>query len=168
MLTGQWQRKFGRLNKYLSMLDYEGRPLLFHSHQLRDTFAVEHLLAGTSMQDLSKMLGHKTNASDGKILSPWVPERQAQLEEKMTEALKRMGATVSRAYSICQKNRQNNDLESRQCRPTEDREAACLLCHLERRGGFAEGVRISTDRYHPGYSGNADFPVRPGRFDCSA
>ena len=67
-LTGQWQRKLGRLNKYLSMVDYEGRPLQFHSHQLRDTFAVEHLLAGTSMQDLSKMLGPQDGASDRKIL----------------------------------------------------------------------------------------------------
>jgi hypothetical protein len=53
-LTGQWQRKLGRLNKYLAMEDYEGKPLQFHSHQLRETFAVEHLLAGTSMQDLSR------------------------------------------------------------------------------------------------------------------
>ena len=94
-LTGQWQRKLSRLNRYVSMLDYEGRPLQFHSHQLRDTFAVEHLLAGTSMQDLSKMLGHKTLRVTEKYYAPWVPERQAQLEEKMTEALKKMGVSVS-------------------------------------------------------------------------
>ena len=94
-LTGQWQRKLGRLNKYLSMVDYDGRPLQFHSHQLRDTFAVEHLLAGTSMQDLSGMLGHKSVRVTEKYYAPWVPERQAQLEEKMTEALKKMGVTVS-------------------------------------------------------------------------
>jgi integrase/recombinase XerD len=94
-LTGQWQRKLGRLNKYLTLVDYEERPLRFHSHQLRDTFAVEHLLAGTSMQDLSKMLGHKSIRVTEKHYAPWVPERQAQLEEKMTQALKKMGATVS-------------------------------------------------------------------------
>ena len=98
-LTGQWQRKLGRLNRYLSMVDYEGRPLQFHSHQLRDTFAVEHLLAGTSMQDLSKMLGHKSMRVTEKHYAPWVPERQAQLEEKMTEALKKMGASVSLSVS---------------------------------------------------------------------
>jgi integrase/recombinase XerD len=98
-LTGQWQRKLGRLNRYLSMLDYDGRPLQFHSHQLRDTFAVEHLLAGTSMQDLSKMLAHKTVRVTEKYYAPWVPERQAQLEEKMTEALKKMGVTVSLSAS---------------------------------------------------------------------
>jgi integrase/recombinase XerD len=98
-LTGQWQRKLGRLNKYLAMDDYEGRSLQFHSHQLRDTFAVEHLLAGTSMEDLSKMLAHKTVRVTEKYYAPWVPERQAQLEEKMTEALKKMGASVSLSAS---------------------------------------------------------------------
>jgi len=98
-LTGQWQRKLGRLNLYLSMVDYDERPLQFHSHQLRDTFAVEHLLAGTSMQDLSKMLGHKSMRVTEKHYAAWVPERQAQLEEKMTEALKKMGASVSLSAS---------------------------------------------------------------------
>jgi integrase len=57
------------------MLDYEGRPLQFHSHQLRDTFAVEHLLAGISMQDLSRMLSHKSVRVTEKYYAPWVPER---------------------------------------------------------------------------------------------
>ena len=47
------------------------------------------------MQDLSKMLSHKTVRVTEKYYAPWVPERQAQLEEKMTEAIKKMGATVS-------------------------------------------------------------------------
>jgi integrase len=81
-------------------VDCEGRPLQFHSHQLRDTFAVEHLLARTSMQDLSKMLGHKTMRVTEKYYAPWVPERQAQLEEKMTEALKKMGVSVSLNASL--------------------------------------------------------------------
>jgi hypothetical protein len=38
---------------------------------LRDTFAVEHLLAGTSMQDLSKMLSHKTVRVTEKYYAPW-------------------------------------------------------------------------------------------------
>jgi len=52
----------------------------FHSHQLRDTFAVAQLLNGTSMQDLSKMLSHKSIKITEKYYSPWVPERQAALE----------------------------------------------------------------------------------------
>jgi integrase len=52
-LTGRWQRKLHRLNEHLSLLDYEGKPMKFHSHQLRDTFAVTQLLNGTHMEDLS-------------------------------------------------------------------------------------------------------------------
>ena len=59
-LTGRWQRKLERLNDYLSIAKDDGTPMKFHSHQLRDTFAVTQLLSGTSMQDLSKMLAHKS------------------------------------------------------------------------------------------------------------
>jgi hypothetical protein len=51
------------------------------------------------MEDLSKMLAHKTVRVTEKYYAPWVPERQAQLEEKMTEALKKMGASVSLSAS---------------------------------------------------------------------
>jgi integrase len=76
-LTGRWQRKFERLNDYLSLAKDDGTPMRFHSHQLRDAFAVTQLLSGTSMQDLSKMLSHKSVKISEKYYSPWVPERQA-------------------------------------------------------------------------------------------
>ncbi|RRA48460.1 tyrosine-type recombinase/integrase [Acidipila sp. EB88] len=94
-LTGMYQRKINRLNQFLSLVDDEGRPMKFHSHQLRDTFAVSHLLAGTSMQDLSWMLGHKSVRVTETFYAPWVPETQEQLEEKMTQALAAMGASVT-------------------------------------------------------------------------
>jgi integrase len=77
------------------MVDYDGMPMTFHSHQLRDTFAVSQLLAGTLMQDLSAMLGHASIKVTEKYYAPWVPERQAAREKKMTEALLRMGAAVT-------------------------------------------------------------------------
>jgi hypothetical protein len=64
-------------------------------HQLRDTFAVAQLLSGTSMQDLSKMLSHKSVKITEKYYSPWVPERPAALERRMAEALVQMGVSVS-------------------------------------------------------------------------
>jgi integrase len=94
-LTGRWQRKLERLNDYLSIAKDDGTPMKFHSHQLRDTLAVTQLLSGTSMQDLSKMLAHKSVKITEKYYSPWVPERQAALERRMTEALVQMGVTVS-------------------------------------------------------------------------
>jgi integrase len=94
-LTGRWQRKLERLNDYLSLTRDDGTPMRFHSHQLRDTFAVAQLLSGTSMQDLSKMLAHKSVKITEKYYSPWVPERQAALERRMAEALVQMGASAS-------------------------------------------------------------------------
>jgi integrase len=47
------------------------------------------------MQDLSKMLSHKSVKITEKYYAPWVPERQAALERRMTEALIQMGAAVS-------------------------------------------------------------------------
>jgi integrase len=89
------QRKLERLNDYLSIAKDDGTPMKFHSHQVRDTFAVTQLLSGTSMQDLSKMLGHKSVKITEKYYSPWVPERQAALERRMAEALVQMGVSVS-------------------------------------------------------------------------
>jgi site-specific recombinase XerD len=94
-LTSQWERKLNRLNEYLSMVDDEGKSLRFHSHQLRDTFAVNHLLNGTSMADLSKLLGHKSIRTTEKYYSPWCDERQQALDQKATAALRKMGASVS-------------------------------------------------------------------------
>jgi integrase len=94
-LTGRWQRKLERLNDYLSIAKDDGTPMKFHSHQLRDTFAVSQLLSGTSMQDLSKKLAHKSVKIIGKYYSPWVPERQVALERRMAEALVQMGVSVS-------------------------------------------------------------------------
>jgi site-specific recombinase XerD len=94
-LTGRWQRKLERLNDYLSIAKDDGTPMRFHSHQLRDTFAVTQLLSGTSMQDLSKMLSHKSVKITEKYYSPWVPERQAALERRMAETLVQMGVSVS-------------------------------------------------------------------------
>jgi integrase len=94
-LTGRWQRKLHRLNDHLLLVDYENKPMKFHSHQLRDTFAVTHLLNGTSMEDLSQMLSHRSVKITEKYYSPWVPERQIALEQKMTDALLKMGASVS-------------------------------------------------------------------------
>jgi len=99
--TGRWQRKLGRLNQYLTLVDYEDdpQPIRFHSHMLRDTFAVEHLLHGTSMEDVSKMLGHKKIAITEKYYAAWVPRRQKLLEEKMKAGLERQGVKVSLSAS---------------------------------------------------------------------
>lgn len=50
-----------------------------HPHQLRDTFAVELLLAGVPLDLVSKLLGHSSVNTTEKHYSPWVKARQEQL-----------------------------------------------------------------------------------------
>jgi integrase len=59
---------------------------------LRDTFAVELLLAGVSLDKVSKLLGHKSTRVTEKHYAPWVKARKDQLEDEMKTAMKKMGA----------------------------------------------------------------------------
>jgi integrase/recombinase XerD len=51
-----------------------------HSHQFRDTFAVELLLAGVPMERVSILLGHQSIRITERHYAPWVRSRQEQLE----------------------------------------------------------------------------------------
>jgi integrase len=67
----------------------------FHSHMLRDTFAVELLLDGMAIEDVSKLLTHTSIQTTQRHYAPWVKPRLQQLDEKLVEAIKRMSAKVS-------------------------------------------------------------------------
>ena len=94
-LTSSWSRAIRDLNRYLSFRDDHGRPVRFHSHMLRDTFAVELLLAGVALEDVSRLLTHKSVRITEKYYAPWIVARQAQLADKLLAAMRKMGATVS-------------------------------------------------------------------------
>ena len=49
-------------------------------HRSRDTFAVDFLQAGVSMDRVSVLLGHSSIKVTEKHYSPWVRARQEQLE----------------------------------------------------------------------------------------
>ena len=51
-----------------------------HFHRLRDTFAVEHLLKGTPLEEVSELLGHESIRVTQKHYAPWVRARQDRLE----------------------------------------------------------------------------------------
>jgi integrase/recombinase XerD len=57
-----------------------------HAHRLRDTFAVELLLAGVPLEQVSVLLGHQSIRITEKHYSPWVKSRQTQLEESLQSA----------------------------------------------------------------------------------
>jgi integrase/recombinase XerD len=51
-----------------------------HAHRFRDTFAVELLLAGVPIDQVSILLGHSSVKVTEKSYAPWVKARQDQLE----------------------------------------------------------------------------------------
>ena len=92
--TNKWVRKVRQLNKHLNFKDEEGQPMEFRSHMLRDTFAVEMLLHGMELENVSKLLSHKSIAVTEKYYAKWVKARQRKLHTEVKAALRRMGATV--------------------------------------------------------------------------
>ena len=58
----------------------------FHSHRLRDTFAVELLLAGVSMGDVSVLLGHSSIQTTERYYAPWNRTRRDRLVRVVREA----------------------------------------------------------------------------------
>jgi integrase len=94
-LTTQWTHRINDFNRYLKFHDEFGKPMRFHSHQLRDTFAVELLLAGMPIEKVSRLLTHKSVRVTEKYYAPWNKPRLEQLEAESIEAMRRMGVTVS-------------------------------------------------------------------------
>ena len=57
----------------------------FHPHRLRDTFAVELLLGGLSMQDVSQLLGHRSVLTTERYHAPWNLARRSRLATLVKE-----------------------------------------------------------------------------------
>lgn len=51
-----------------------------HAHRFRDTFAVELLMAGVDLSDVSTLLGHASVKVTEKHYAPWIAARQHRLE----------------------------------------------------------------------------------------
>jgi integrase/recombinase XerD len=79
--VADWQRT---LRKVFELAAITGG----HAHRFRDTFAVELLLTGIDLQDVSILLGHSSVKITEAHYSPWVKARQMRLE-----------AIVQRAWS---------------------------------------------------------------------
>ncbi len=85
-VVGNWQRSFRRLFKIADLRSDDGSPKRCHPHMFRDTFAVEMLLAGVPLEQVSMLLGHKSVKITEKHYAPWVKARQEQLAVNVRKA----------------------------------------------------------------------------------
>jgi integrase/recombinase XerD len=85
-VVGNWQRSFRRLFKIANLRRDDGSIKRCHPHMLRDTFAVEMLLAGVPLEQVSILLGHKSVKITEKHYAPWVKARQEQLAANVRKA----------------------------------------------------------------------------------
>ncbi|MCY4584479.1 MAG: site-specific integrase [Bryobacterales bacterium] len=70
--TKQWRMKLQHVGRIAGLQNF--RP-----HQLRDTFAVEFLIASRSIEDLSALLGHSSVITTELYYAPWVMARRDRL-----------------------------------------------------------------------------------------
>jgi len=97
-LTVQWTERIRKnLNSCLALIDEEGRPMIFRSHMLRNTFAVELLLQDVPIEEVSKLLTHSSILETERSYSPWVKKRREKLHDNMVAAMERMGAAFTPA-----------------------------------------------------------------------
>jgi len=81
-----YQRSFWKLFELAEIKHPDDSPKRCHPHMFRDTFAVELLLAGVPIDQVSVLLGHSSVKITEKHYSPWVRARQEQLEANVQRA----------------------------------------------------------------------------------
>ncbi len=84
--VADWQRSYRRLFKLANLKNADGTRKRCYPHMFRDTFAVELLLAGVPLDQVSILLGHKSIKTTEKHYSPFVKARQEQLIEAVKKA----------------------------------------------------------------------------------
>ena len=72
--------------KRLNLVAREAGVANFRPHRLRDTFAVELLLTGVPIQEVSTLLGHSSVRTTEKYYAPWNLARRDRLVEIVRES----------------------------------------------------------------------------------
>ena len=80
--VGDYQRAFKKLYELAKVENG-------HARRWRDTFAVELLLAGVPLEQVSVLLGHQSTKVTERHYSPWVKVRQDQLEESVRKTFEK-------------------------------------------------------------------------------
>ncbi len=77
--VSDWQRSLRRVFELAEIKHEDGTKKRCHAHMFRDTFAVECLLAGLPLDQVSVLLAHKSIKTTERHYAPWVRARQEQL-----------------------------------------------------------------------------------------
>jgi len=81
-----YERSYWKLFKLADIRGEDGNPKRCHPHMFRDTFAVELLLAGNPMDQVSLLLGHSSVKITEKHYAPFCKARQLQLTSAVKKA----------------------------------------------------------------------------------
>jgi integrase/recombinase XerD len=81
-----YSRSLRKLFRIADLKNPDGTRKWCHSHMFRDTFAVELLLAGVPIDQVSVLLGHRSVKMTEKHYLPWVKARQRQLTASVRQA----------------------------------------------------------------------------------
>jgi integrase len=84
--VANWQRAYRRLFELADIRTADQERKRCHPHMFRDTFAVEMLLAGVPIDQVSLLLGHASVKITEKSYAPFVKARQVQLQESVRNA----------------------------------------------------------------------------------
>ena len=76
--VSDWQRTLGKV--------FKAAGVKGHAHRFRDTFSVNLLRKGVSLETVSILLGHSNSRITAKHYNPWVKARQLELEDSIQKA----------------------------------------------------------------------------------
>jgi site-specific recombinase XerD len=96
----KWHFRFRQLFQIADIRNPDGSAKWCHPHMLRDTFAIELLLAGVQIDQVSKLLGHSSITTTERYYAPWVRARQEQLEKSVRKAHLVPGLTKSARKAV--------------------------------------------------------------------
>jgi integrase/recombinase XerD len=84
--VADWQRAYRKLFKLAALRHADDTPKRCFPHMLRDTFAVENLLAGVTLEKVSHLLGHSSIKTTERHYAPFVKARQEQIVAAVKQA----------------------------------------------------------------------------------
>jgi integrase len=90
-IVTNWERSYSKLFALADIRDPNGGPKRCHPHMLRDTFAIESLLGGVPLVEVSKLLGHTSIKTTEESYMPWVRARQSTLNTLVMESWAKQG-----------------------------------------------------------------------------